>query len=109
MQSLESQSFELRPHTLNSISEPLINNYPAIESSPFQSLDQALSSIFPTSEKEEQTSKAKGILGNIASTYTDEQLKGILSDFDYLADTWLDLFEKKIFEGKTLEEMLKMT
>ncbi len=92
------------PKELNShevISE--VNESPA---NPLNQLEQTLATIFPTDREENRVSKARGILGESARDFTDEQLGYLVTDFEYLVDTWLDLFEKKMLEGKTLKEVI---
>lgn len=50
--------------------------------------------------------EAKNILGDIAKDWTDEQLKNELVKIKYLVETWIDEFEKKTFDGKTLAEII---
>lgn len=50
--------------------------------------------------------KAKTILGNIAKKMTDDQLKDACVEMQYLIETWLDEYERSIFGGKTLRELL---
>lgn len=69
-------------------------------------LESTLNSIFPEKQQETKVTKARGILGEISVSYTDEGLEKLVTDFEFLADTWLDLFERQIFEGKTLKQLL---
>lgn len=73
---------------------------------PLNQLEQTLAAIFPTNQEENKINKIRGILGQSARDFTDEQLGYLVTDFEYLVDTWLDLFEKKLFQGKTLRELL---
>ncbi len=50
--------------------------------------------------------KAKTILGDTAKKMTDDQLKDTCVEVQYLMETWLDDYERSIFEGKTLRELL---
>ena len=50
--------------------------------------------------------KARVILGGIAKEMSDDQLKDACVEVQYLIETWLDDFEKSVFEGKTLRELL---
>jgi hypothetical protein len=70
---------------------------------------QALNSLISEPQEQSKTAKARAILGDTSSQYTDEQLECLVADFEHLADTWLDDFERQIFEGKTLQELLKTT
>lgn len=51
--------------------------------------------------------EAKQVFGDVATTLPEEDFKNTLTDIHFLAETWLDEFEKNIFNGKTLEELLE--
>lgn len=70
------------------------------------SLETALNSIFPSIEEISKSDRARGTLGPISREFSDEQLNNIVSDFEYLASFYLDLFERNIFDGKSLGELL---
>ncbi len=55
---------------------------------------------------EEKLQKAKDILGSLCEQLTDEQIKTIITEIQFLTDTWLDEFEREIFNGKTIQELL---
>lgn len=57
-------------------------------------------------EDTEKLKKTKKILGELALELSDEELKTIVTEIQFLADTWLDEFERGIFAGKTLNELL---
>ena len=68
-------------------------------------LDKKLNEMLPEEHKESKTiQNAKEILGN---TYTTEEIKELTSSFEYLTNSWLEEYEQKIFEGKTLKEILR--
>jgi len=48
--------------------------------------------------------KAKEFLGN---EYTTEEIKEIITSFDYLINNWTEEYEKKMFNNKTLKEILR--
>lgn len=50
--------------------------------------------------------KAKLILGDAVKKMNDDQLKDACVEMRYLVETWLDDYERLIFEGKTLRELL---
>ncbi len=50
--------------------------------------------------------KAREILGKTAEKMSDEELQEQMVLIEYLVESWLDDFEKTIFEGKTLKEHL---
>lgn len=73
----------------------------------YRTLESALKQIFPTQVEENKTIKARRILGEVAIGIPDEQLEKDLTEFQYLVDSWLDDFEKQVFEGNTLNQLLK--
>ncbi len=50
--------------------------------------------------------KAKAVLGDIAKKMSDDQIKDICVEIQYLVESWLDDYERSIFNGKTLRELL---
>ncbi|OGM01893.1 hypothetical protein A2115_00385 [Candidatus Woesebacteria bacterium GWA1_41_8] len=50
--------------------------------------------------------RARKLLGKTTETLTDEELQDQLVMIQYLAVSWLDDFERKIFNGKTLQELI---
>ena len=101
-------SNEIDMETLN------LSHYPSVEttttttliSSPQLQLENALSAIFPQPTEENQIISARRKLGETAKTLTDEQIECMVTDFQYLIDTWLDEFECEVFGGKTLKNLL---
>lgn len=57
-------------------------------------------------EDTEKLEKAREILGELAVELSDEELKTIITEIQFLADSWLAEFEQSIFAGKTLNELL---
>jgi len=55
---------------------------------------------------EQELLEARKILGNLAKHINEEKLKDEYVKIQYLIESWLDDFEKSIFEGKTLREVL---
>jgi hypothetical protein len=51
--------------------------------------------------------KAKEALGNLSELFTDLQINEIVTDIDCLVENWLNQFEKSVFDGKTLMEILQ--
>lgn len=71
------------------------------------SLKQSLDDLFPEQQYDEKDiQRAKEILGGLANEFTAEQLKDTVTEIQYLAESWLDGFERKIFKGLTLKELL---
>lgn len=68
---------------------------------------QSLDELFPEQKYEEkEIQKAREILGDVAKDYTNEQLKDVIAEVKYLCESWLDDFEREIFNGVTLQELL---
>lgn len=74
--------------------------------SPLASLESALNSILPTQSEETNILKTRRILGETAETLSDEQMECIVAEFQFLANSWLDEFEREVFDGMTLKEVL---
>lgn len=70
-------------------------------------LESALSSLFIGSKEENQTQLARKVLGEAVATLNDEELKTYITEFQTLLESWLDTFEKELFENKTLKQLLK--
>jgi hypothetical protein len=49
--------------------------------------------------------EARKILGKSATSLTDDQVKDIIAMTDSLTSSWLDDYEKSIFNGQTLSEI----
>lgn len=58
-------------------------------------------------DRSEKLHKAREILGELANEYSDDELWKIVTEIQFLTDCWLDEFEREIFDGKTLNELLK--
>ncbi len=70
-------------------------------------LAQSLDDLFPEQQYDEKNiQKAKEILGPLAAEFTQEQLKDAVVEIQYLCETWLDEFERGVFKGQTLNELL---
>lgn len=71
------------------------------------SIKKSLDEMFPEQEYEEKEIKRlKESLESLANQFTQEQLRGKIQEIQYLADSWLDDFEREIFNGLTLQELL---
>ncbi len=72
-----------------------------------RSTKDTLDLMFPEQLREEKDLlKVKAILGNLTASFTTQELKDIVTEVQYLADSWLDDFERSIFKGVTLQELL---
>ena len=63
--------------------------------------------IFPESPEENKVQKARAVLVEIAKDIPDEELAIYITQFQYLLDSWLDIYEKQIFNGITLQQLLQ--
>ncbi|MEI7690876.1 MAG: hypothetical protein WCI63_04620 [bacterium] len=70
------------------------------------SIESALQNIFISNQEENRIQKARKIMGVKIDSLTDEELAIYLTEFQYLIDTWMDEYEKKLLNGKTLRETL---
>ncbi len=55
---------------------------------------------------DEEVQEAKRVLGELASEIPEEDLKNTVTEIHFLAESWLDEFERRAFGGKTLQELL---
>lgn len=70
------------------------------------SIIKSLDEIFPEQQYEKKLRKAKQILGPIAVEYSADQLRDLITEIQFLCDSWLDDFERKIFNGLTLSQLI---
>ena len=72
-----------------------------------KTVKDSLDTLFPEQRYEEKNlQKAKDILGVVANELTADQLKGVITEIQYLVDSWLDDYERNVFDGLTLKELL---
>lgn len=72
-----------------------------------ESIKESLNDLFPEQAYEEkEIQKAKEILGSIADEYSPQELKDVLIEIKFLVGSWLDDFERGIFGGLTLAELI---
>jgi hypothetical protein len=74
---------------------------------PQKSLEVGLNSLIPTYEEENKLQKARRVLGEISFEVTDEQLEIFITGIQFLLDGLLDNFEKSMFDGLTLKQILE--
>lgn len=92
---------------------PTVESKPEINSSktsfvpnPQEELGNILNSILPQQSEETKITRTRKALGKTAEAFSDEQIETIVTEFQFLIDTWLDEFEKDVFNGMTLKEVL---
>ncbi len=72
-----------------------------------KSISDSLDVLFPEQQHEDKKiQRAREILEPLANEFTLDQLKDVVVEIQYLAESWLDDFEREIFKGKTLKELL---
>lgn len=76
------------------------------DTNPLAPFENVLNSIFPGQTEENKIIKTRRILGETASSLSDEQIQCIVSEFQFLIDSWLDEYERNVFKGMTLKEVL---
>ncbi len=52
--------------------------------------------------------EAREILGESAKDLTDEQVLNLIHEIQFLVESWLEEYEKDVFDGKTLNEILNI-
>lgn len=74
-----------------------------------QGIYDQLNNLYSEQDKQQKSiQEARDILGETASEITDEQVFELMTEVQYLADTWIEEFERNVFDGKTLEELLHL-
>ncbi len=78
---------------------PLKNNSKPIKKS--------LEALFPEQQYEDKDfQRTKEILGPLAKDLTIVELRDVVAETQFLINSWLDDFERDIFNGLTLNELL---
>ena len=63
------------------------------------------------SEQDQQSKtvlEAREILGDSADNLSDEAVYELVTEMQYLVDGWLEEYEKSVFDGKTLKELIRL-
>ena len=76
------------------------------ETSPQRTIENALESLLPEFE-ETKMQKARGLLGKTGEKLSNDQLEVVVAQFEYLIGCWLDSYERELFDGKTLKDIIK--
>ncbi len=103
-----TENFTQKSFSLNDL--PLFtteNVVPVKYSQVVKPVAKALEAIFVKPEPDDkEILEARKILGELAKDLSSEEVRDILTEIQFLVDSWLDDYEKQIFEGKTLKELL---
>lgn len=71
-----------------------------------RTLQTALGEIFPEKQEETLIVMTRRIMGDSVTDLSDEELRICVTKFQYLIDCWLDEFERDVFDGLTLKQLL---
>lgn len=85
---------------------PTRNKSPAYIPNPQAAIENTLNNIFPKKSEENKAGRARKLLGETAKTLSDEQIETIVTEFQFLIETWLDEYEREVFKGLTLKEVI---
>jgi len=70
-------------------------------------ITESLDVMFPEQKRQDKDLfKAKEALGELAKQFSEVELKEIITDVDFIVESWLDYFERDLFKGKTMKELL---
>ena len=72
----------------------------------FSVLDISFNRIFTKNPEEKMVLKMRRMLGETANKLTDEKVECLATEFQFLINAWLDEYERDVFEGMTLKEVL---
>lgn len=68
-----------------------------------------LNQLFPEQKREDKIVKqTRAILGSLISKFSTDELQEIIILFQYLSESWLNMYERDLFNGKTLQELLNL-
>lgn len=73
---------------------------------PHDSYDQLNHLFQEQGQQQKDIQEARAILGESAERLTDSQVYDLVTEIQFLVDSWLEEYEKNVFEGKTLDEVL---
>jgi hypothetical protein len=88
--------------------EKLLSQPSEFPNNPQGTYDQ-INNLFNEQDQQQKTIlEAREILGDSAKELSDEQVYDLVNEIQYLVDSWLEEYEKKVFDGKTLNELLNL-
>jgi len=59
-------------------------------------------------QQQRSVQEAREILGESADSLGDEELYELVTEMQFLVDVWVENYEKSVFDGKTLKELLQL-
>ena len=75
--------------------------------SPIRPLLDPLDAIFPTIEHDSRLQQARRIMTDEIAEVSDHDLGTHLTELQYLIDSLMDDFERTVFEGMTLKQLMR--
>jgi len=78
-----------------------------LQPSPTKPIDDALAALFPTTEQDSRLLKARRIMGDEVAGISDQDLENYLSQLEFLLNSWLDEYERQVFDGRTLGKVIQ--
>lgn len=70
-------------------------------------ISESLDVMFPEQKRQDKdVIKAKEALGELSKQFSEVELKEVITDIDFIVESWLDDFERDLFKGKTMKELL---
>lgn len=107
------KTIEIQPLTNNNVTSNQesfnLHNLPSEFQSNQQGAYEQINQLFSEQDQKENTVlEAREILGESAKDMTDEQVYELVTEMQFLVDSWLEEFERKTFGGKTLNELLNL-
>lgn len=68
---------------------------------------KALEAVLVKQEPEDKdVQEVRKIMGKLADGLSTDQIKNMITEIDFLVKAWLEEYERNIFDGKTLAELL---
>lgn len=93
--------------TLKHFEEEYIQAPKTSNSNHFVNFEQTLNTLLPETPEQTKLARARQILGENLEAISDEQLETFIAQIEYLMNSWMDSYEKELFDGKTLREIAK--
>lgn len=88
---------------MNNQESPNSINSPLDQQDKYDQINQ----LFGDQDQQEKTIlEAREILGESANDLSDEQVFDLVNEVQFLIDGWLEEYERKVFDGKSLDEVL---
>lgn len=90
------------PHSTNITSEHQFTSH----NEPQGTYDYVNKLFSDQNQEQQDILEAREILGDDAKELTDDQVFELINEVQFLVDSWVEEYEKDVFGGKTLDELL---